>query len=352
MSTPAGQSLAQALQDRHRSSDSCTAGSRQSRISRAVGQFLQHPGPAAGDVLLVPGRPERRAHEATGGAGVGPALADADAPVHARTSGRRRRRRRRTRRPAAGVGRPAGAGRRPAGPGRTSTPGLSRSSGSNSALDLRRTGRSRRASTSAAAARRGPGRRRARRSSDPPCADDQPGRVQHERAERRGAPVEREVDADVHAAVAEVPVRHAGQTGVEPAAPRTRAGRRRAGRAGRRRPPSRARPAGRRGCVRPARAVGADPPQRGRRRAGGQHHGVDGATVPRPSPAARWLASAAESPPTSTISQPPPRGSSGTACAPRARRRMSTIRASSPSTACGRCASSAGTASAACAMDG
>ena len=49
---------------------------------RAVRHLLEHPGPAPGRVLLVPGGEERRAHEAAGWTVVGPALAHPDAPVH------------------------------------------------------------------------------------------------------------------------------------------------------------------------------------------------------------------------------------------------------------------------------
>ena len=64
------------------------------------------------------------------------------------------------------------------------------------------------------------------------------------------------------------------------------------------------------------------------------------------------VAASRVSPPTSIISQPAPRGRSGTEAAPFAARTTSTSRASRPSTASGAWASSAGTASAAAAMSG
>ena len=77
---PVGQSRAQPLQDRHRSSDSATAGS--SKPELPGDDVLEHVGAAAGGVLLVAGRQVRRAHHATGSSVVRQALADAGAPVH------------------------------------------------------------------------------------------------------------------------------------------------------------------------------------------------------------------------------------------------------------------------------
>ena len=195
MSTPAGQSLAQALQDRHRSSDSCTSASGPVGDQRAVGEFLQHPRPPAGDVLLVPGGQVGRAHETAGRGGVGAALADADAAVHGLGEipvvvGEAR-----TRRPPARRGRTAGAGRHRAGSGRTSTPGLSRSAGSKIALT---------AANNSIAAREymiGSSSLRARPSpcspeQEPPCATTSAA-ASSMKSRKTGAagPLQREVDA-------------------------------------------------------------------------------------------------------------------------------------------------------------
>ena len=66
MSTPVGQSDAQPLQDRQRSSASSTAGSAQAADQRAVERLLEHPGAAAGGVLLVAGGEVGGAHHAGG----------------------------------------------------------------------------------------------------------------------------------------------------------------------------------------------------------------------------------------------------------------------------------------------
>ena len=68
MSTPAGQSVEQALHDRHRSRASRTSSDchPSSTVRRAADHLLQHPGPAAGGVLLVPGGPVARTHHAAG----------------------------------------------------------------------------------------------------------------------------------------------------------------------------------------------------------------------------------------------------------------------------------------------
>ena len=143
--------------------------------------------------------------------------------------------------------RSAGAGSRrsaSSGRGRTMTPGFSRSSGSNTAFVAAN-----------ARQRRGRIHQRQQLAARPTVAvlarhraavrRDELRRVQQERAEHAGAvgSIEREVDPDVHAAVAEVPVRHAGHAVGRPSAPRTRAGRRRACRPAPRRPPSRSRSA-------------------------------------------------------------------------------------------------------------
>ena len=82
MSTPAGQSDEQPLQDRHRSSEAASSAEPKPLDQRAVRELLQHPGAAAGGVLLVPGGQEGRAHHPPAAGGVGAALADADAAVH------------------------------------------------------------------------------------------------------------------------------------------------------------------------------------------------------------------------------------------------------------------------------
>ena len=140
--------------------------------------------------------------------GVGPALADADAAVHGRgevaavVARRRSRRRRRC-----GSARRAGAGRRRAAAGRTTTPGFSRSVGSKQALEPleqrdRLGGVHERQQLAS-----GPGRRRARRTATRRARRrGRPASVRNGAQHGRRTVVQREVDAHVHAAVAEVPV--------------------------------------------------------------------------------------------------------------------------------------------------
>ena len=122
MSTPVGQSRAQPLQDRQRSSASRDGGVGQPVDERAVERLLEHPGAAAGGVLLVAGREVRRAHHAARSGVVGQALADPGAAVHGVAE-----RAAVVDQPQRGADRgdrhAPGAGRRPAAPGRRARPG-------------------------------------------------------------------------------------------------------------------------------------------------------------------------------------------------------------------------------------
>ena len=228
----------------------------------AVEHLLEHAGPAAGGVLLVPGRQERRAHHAAGRGVVGPALAHAGAAVHGVHEVA----------PVVELARSVVAGERRAcghphvgvegGRARPARPGLSRSSGSKSALD-----RAEQLIASGEYIRRQqlgagpavavlPGQRaavadprsaaasRKRRSSAAAAARPAGSRCGRARSRRRSGRT----------------ARPSGRA--RPAAPRTRAGSRRAAQAAPRRPPSPAcagrseAPARQPGTVRP------DPPQR------------------------------------------------------------------------------------------
>ena len=124
--------------------------------SVAVDHLLQHPGPAAGGVLLLPGGLVRRAHHAETAGAVGQALAHARAAVH--LGGEVRSAVRADQRPTAR--RSASTGR-----GSTSTPGLSRFVRVEDRLHLPEQAAAPRGSTSSAAAPSAPGRRRARPTS-------------------------------------------------------------------------------------------------------------------------------------------------------------------------------------------
>ena len=145
----------------------------------------------------------------------------------------------------------------------------------------------------------------------------QPSRVEDERPEVRTAAVQGEVDADMDAPVAEMPVRQTRRPRRSSSAPRTLGGRPPAERAARPRPPSRARPGDPPASGPPARRRprgSATSPSTRRRPAGPsrrarRHRAPE--RVPRPAPPPD------AAPPSSTISQPAPRGSSGTAAAPR-----------------------------------
>ena len=246
MSTPVGQSRAQPLQDRQRSSASSTAGSVTAQVPGD--DVLQHPRAAAGGVLLLAGGHVGRAHHS-------PARRCCRRRTcRRRCSGAPRRTRSRER---PGVGADARPQRRPSsGSGSTSTPGLSRLPGSSIALDPPHQRHRLGGVHPAAAAPSARGRHRARRSSS--RRTTRPGRRRPRRT-RRNLPaaigvVELEVDAHVHAAVAEVAVGDTVETRTHAAARRSRAGRRRAGPAAPRRPPTRS-----------GRAVPATGP-RGRRR--------------------------------------------------------------------------------------
>ena len=252
---PVGQSRAQPLQDRQRSSASLDG--RVVPAADAPARLRRRPAPGARG--RGPGwSPSRPGWRGTTGTSRRRRPCCRPGTCRRRCTGAPRSRTTRRRGRAAAscsTGRRGAASRRSAsnGAGSTSTPGLSRSSGSSSRLACRI-----RASASAEYIR-GSSSERARPS---PCSPDmraavrrdQVGRVLDEPAEPAAslAVVEREVDPHVHAAVAEVAVGHAVEAVRRAAARRSRAGRRRAGPAGPRRPPTRPGPDGR-GSARPAR---------------------------------------------------------------------------------------------------
>ena len=345
MSIPVGQSLAQPLQARQRSSASCTSADRQPSLT-------SRPSTISWSTRARPRVESFSSRVATNDGHITPPLGGArhlPTPVHRCTastaepwSWAHRSARRGSRSGPASL-RSASAGR-----GSTSTPGLRIPCGSQIAF-ARPNGRAPRGNTSHRAGTSAPARRRARRTG---CR----------RRRRPGRPPRR------------------GSAGTQPGRP-SRAGRSRCARA-RSRPRS-GRRARRRargdqqrlevtevgaealrgyGGVLPARvgrsgqaagrepgSVLADPPQGGRSAAS--------VTMRCPTPAlaataaARACASASVSPVTSANSQPPPRGRSGTPSrGARGRRRRCASRG--PRTRRGRCASRPGTASAASAIVG
>ena len=208
MSTPAGQSRRAALAGQAQVERLGDLGAPRSRAtSDAVGHLLQHPRAAAGGVLLVPGGQVGRAHHAAGRRCGRPGTCRRRRSGAPRRTGRRRRGSRRSRARGAS-GRACGTRRSASsGAGSTSTPGLSRSSGSKMRLDRGRT-----ASIASAEYMTGSSSLRARPSPcspdiEPPYAADQLRRVDHERAvaaparSRSGKSMRH-----VHAAVAEVAV--------------------------------------------------------------------------------------------------------------------------------------------------
>ena len=174
------------------------------RDERAVRHLLQHARPAPRRVLLVLGREVRRAHEAAGRGGVGAALADTHAPVHGRGQ-------------VTGVVREREAGRR----GQRARRGAAQVG-----VELPRPDQDTRVEQVLRVEQRlerSEHLDRARRVHDGQqlgaCAavavlagqraavrGDELGRVLHERAQRRARAFERDVEPQVHAAVAEVPV--------------------------------------------------------------------------------------------------------------------------------------------------
>ena len=140
---------------------------------RAVGHLLEHARAAAGGVLLVARREVGRAHHAAGcrccrrrhlPTPVQRCTASVTEPPSCDQPQRRAGAR------AAG---PPAAGRRRTARGSTSTPGLSRSSGSNRCLTPREQRDRLRGVHPRQQLASGPGRRRARRTCEPPCAADQ-----------------------------------------------------------------------------------------------------------------------------------------------------------------------------------
>ena len=169
MSTPAGQSRCSPCRTGTGPAPRPPPASASRRRSSPVAISSSTPGPAAGGVLLLPGGQVARAHHAAVRV-VGDALADA----HAAVGGPCERAARRAAKPAAPSRESAAPAntRRSASSraGRTSTPGLSRSSGSKMRLDLREQRR-----WPPAEYIRGSSSARARPSpcspdSDPPCA--------------------------------------------------------------------------------------------------------------------------------------------------------------------------------------
>ena len=186
-------------------------------------------------------------------------------------------------------------------------------------------------------------------------ARHQAGGVLDEGPVPRPAPVlpgtEGEVDAHVHAAVAEVPVRHPLQPVlVQQRLEVAEVGAQLLDRDGGVLP-ARVRRAGRRDV----RAASPAPSSRIRHSAAASATSVTTRESRAPAsartPWAFAVTSATLSPVSSTISQPSPRGRSGTTAAGTSRSRW-TIRASMPSTAVGECGSRAGVASAASAIVG
>ena len=300
---PVGQSRAQPLQDRQRSSASPTAGS--SKPERPVGDVLEHVRAAAGGVLLLAGGEVRRAHHAARGGVVGDALADAGAAVHgvlegAGVVGEPQRRTHR----AHGGGEPqVGVERR----GVDEDTGVEQVVGVEDPLGLLHQGDR----------LRGVHPRQQLRAGAPVAVlarhraavrRHQVGRVLDEVPEP-AAPagvLELEVDAHVHAAVAEVAVGHAVQRRLCGAARRSRAGSRRASPAAPPRPPSPAW-AGRVS----ERAASPAPSSRIRQSASCSATSVTircGTPAVAATACAFDSASAASAPVTSANSQPPPAG--------------------------------------------
>ncbi len=191
------------------------------RDERAVGHLLQHPGPAPRRVLLVPGGQVRRAHEAARGRGVRPALAHPDAAVHGRGQVTVVVAEREPAAPRQRGARAAGAGRRRAAAGRTSTPGLSTSAGSNRSLTrpeqvdhLRRVHRGEQLAAGPAVAVLAGQRPAVRATSVRGLLEEALGTP----ATSAGA-LQRQVEAHVHAAVAEVAVGQAVDAVRRPSAP-------------------------------------------------------------------------------------------------------------------------------------
>ncbi len=342
MSTPVGQSRRAALAGQAEVEGLVDLGGAPAVGDQvAVDHLLQHPRPAPGGVLLVPGGEVRRAHDAARAGGVRDALAHAGAPVH-RVDERAAvvdQRAAWSRRLARAV--PRAGGRRRRGAGRPARPGLSRSAGSKSALTAAEEVEHLGGVHPRQQLRAGPAVAVLARQAAAVRGGQVGGRP---RRSDRNTPVppasrEREVDADVHAAVAEVAVGHPVEAVRRAAGRRSRAGRRRAAPAAPRRPPSRRARAGRR-----LRAASPAPSSRIRQSAaisaGSVTTGTSSAPASAPRAAAAARASSAVSPVTSAKSQPAPRGRSGTV--PPLRRTTSTMRASRPSQATSGWCSSAG----------
>ena len=177
---------AQPLQARQRSSASPTAGSASPPDQGAVERLLQHPGAAAGGVLLVAGREVRRAHHAARSTGA----THLPTPVQRCTASPSEppswasRRAGRTRQPRADRAQ-VGVERRRV----DEHAGVEQVVGVADRLDRGEQPRATRRRTSAAAAPTGPGRRRARRTASRRARAARPRRGQevaeHRRPRRR-----------------------------------------------------------------------------------------------------------------------------------------------------------------------
>ena len=209
MSTPVGQSRAQPLQARQRSSAPRTASDCQPPVEPAGDQRPAARGRGRGSS-------PSRSRVAWNDGHITPPVPVLSArhlptPVHRCTAATRsppswcRRRNGRSR----SSGTPARRTCESSGRRVDEHPGVEEVVGVEEPLHLRRRARAPARRTSAGAARTGPGRRRARRTAMPPCSAVEPGGLLDE---ARGSParpgrrLEVEVDADVHAAVAEVAV--------------------------------------------------------------------------------------------------------------------------------------------------
>ena len=210
MSTPVGQSDAQPLQARQRSSASATAGSAKPADQRAVDRLLQHPRRGRG------WSPSRRGSR--GRTGTSRRWSTARRTCRRRCSGAPRRRgcrRRAASRSSGATGSRGRTGRRSAssGAGSTRLPGLSRLSGSQIALTAAKSAQRLRVVHQRQQLGAGPAVAVLARQRAAVVAQLERARGEEVAEHLARAPcrarLEREVDAHVHAAVAEVAVGHA-----------------------------------------------------------------------------------------------------------------------------------------------